>query len=395
MYAASNEFHEAVRKNKPQIPLLIFDDAVFSSEDIRVDVGISFNDYFNLEDDISIGQTPSNEISFTLFNDDGLLTDYEFGEFKATIGVLISEGTYKQTGTVVVASERYTYTGSLTYPYLKRNNKAMAIQPTFPVKSMLIYNAKLYVFGEYGFYKVYNEYTGAEIHGETLIPFMAKKVVAWKGHGYYYNDTTRLLTDYIGGKLYTYEFVPLGVFSALRPNYAETIEIDFNCNDRMQKFETDMPTFYYPTTIGGLFASMCQHVGVPYETANFMNSNVVIEEEPEEFKSCTMRDVLAWIAEAAGSNAHFDRDGVLQMAWIRQTNQTYDENSYADFRPFWYETPRVDQLYNRDTDGNGDEILGGGSNPYLIQDNPFFANPVPDEIEPYDDGDDEEDSGNG
>ena len=40
MYAASQAFHDAVRNGNPQMPLLIFEDAVFSGMDIDADAEI-------------------------------------------------------------------------------------------------------------------------------------------------------------------------------------------------------------------------------------------------------------------------------------------------------------------------------------------------------------------
>ena len=94
MYPASADFHNAVKNRNPQMPLLIFPDAVFTAEDIDVNAGIEFDDLFNTEENISIGQALMNNVRFTLFNDNQLLNDYEFGEFVATIGVLISESNY-------------------------------------------------------------------------------------------------------------------------------------------------------------------------------------------------------------------------------------------------------------------------------------------------------------
>ena len=89
MYNASSAFHTAVAGHAPQKAMLLFADAVFTNEDINIERGIEFHDYFNLEEDLAIGQTPSNEISFSLFNADRLLNNYAFGDFLATIGVLI------------------------------------------------------------------------------------------------------------------------------------------------------------------------------------------------------------------------------------------------------------------------------------------------------------------
>ena len=67
MYPASEEFHTAVANGAHQIALMIFDSvlddskAVFTNDDINVSAGIEFNEYFNTEEDISIGKALSNE----------------------------------------------------------------------------------------------------------------------------------------------------------------------------------------------------------------------------------------------------------------------------------------------------------------------------------------------
>ena len=86
MYSASSAFRQAVANGNPQMALLLFPDCVFSNRDLDMEKGIEFNDYFNTEDDLTVGLTPSNEISFSILNADRLLNDYEFGEFTATIG---------------------------------------------------------------------------------------------------------------------------------------------------------------------------------------------------------------------------------------------------------------------------------------------------------------------
>ena len=115
MYTASAAFHQAVQRGAPQRALLIFDDAFFTNEDINVEQGIEFTDTFNEETDLAIGQALSNQIRFTLFNDDSLLYGYEFGEFTATIGAKVSESTYKQRAPVVAISGSNTYYGNTTY----------------------------------------------------------------------------------------------------------------------------------------------------------------------------------------------------------------------------------------------------------------------------------------
>lgn len=378
MYAASEAFHNAVANGNPQKAMLIFSDAVFTDEDIDVDTGIAFDDNFNMEKDIAIGQMTSNEIRFSIFNDDRLLNDYEFGEFVATIGVLIGTDNYVQSGNVVMNTTYAQYVGSNSRPYLRRNGTAISGQPAWAVKSLLAYDGKVWAFSGDGRYAVYNDSTGANITSQNPVnAFMQNKSKAWDGKGIFYNKSSRILFIYLGGVRERYEFVPLGTFIADRPNVPDQIRIDMDCMDRMQKFEKDMPEdsalgISYPTTIGNLFVKMCQYLGVPYRSANFLNATASIDSRPSAFDTATMRTVLGWIAEVAASNARFDRDGYLIMDWIRSTGQAYDENDYSEFEPYWYQTTTVNKLYSRDTTAGEDTIIGSGDIGYLIQNNPLI-----------------------
>ena len=378
MYAASQDFHNAVAAGNHQMPLLIFKDAVFTESDIDVEDGIQFDDYFNIEEDISVGQVPSNELRFTLFNDDRLLNNYGFGEFTATLGVMIGTKNYQQFSPVKVITGYGEWQGFDEYPFIRKDGRIISAQPSFAVKSMLAYNGKVWVFSDNGRYAVYNDATEANITGQNPVnAFMRKKSMGWNGRGYYYNPVTRILFIYSAGVQYRYEFVPLGVFIADRPNVPDQIRISMTCHDRMMKFEKDMPSsaalgIAYPATVGYLFERMCRYFGVPYRTSSFTNSNATIEEEPDAFSYSTARTVMGWIAEAAGSNARFDRDGYLVMDWIRSSGVSVNESGYTEFQPYWYETTKVNKLYNRDTSVGEDEIYGSGSNGYLIQNNPIL-----------------------
>lgn len=376
MYSCSNAFHQAVADGNPQMALLIFRDAVFDGNDIDIDTGIEFDDNFNLKEDICIGQALSNELRFALFNDDRLLNDYEFGEFTATIGVLVETDTYRMEGNATVQTGYAKWVGRIATPYLRRNGTTITMQHPFPVSALLAYEGKVYAFSDDGRYAVFNDQTGAEITASnTLIPFMRQKGKAWSGKGMRYIPASRELQIWENGILEIYEFVPLGVFEGERPNAPNKIRIEMTCLDRMSLFEKDMSEVdvSYPITIGNLLKAICDHVQVPYRTLNFINSDAMIGEAPSKFETATMRDVIGWIAEAAGSNARFDRDGYLIMDWLHtNTGQVYAETEYSEFQPYWYETPRVDKLYSRKSASGEDETVGNGSNGYLIQDNPLL-----------------------
>lgn len=195
-------------------------------------------------------------------------------------------------------------------------------------------------------------------------------------------EVGRNATDYEDSfTMNTYEFVPLGIFTAERPNVPYVNEIHMTCYDQMQKFEKDMVPMselglqpgVNNCTINALYDALCNKVGVEHVQQNLINGNALITREPDEFKNATMREVIQWIAEATGSIARFDRDGRLKMDWIHDnTDQSLDENNYSEFNRYWYETKAIDKLENRAADGSYDNVSGSGNETYLIQDNPLL-----------------------
>jgi len=499
MYNASQDFHNAVANGAKQIALLMFDDAVFTNDDIDVQRGIEFHDHFCTEEDLAIGQALSNEISFSLFNDDGWLNNYEFGDFTATIGAKTGEnipedepspdgtsafriygqpndavyngsmawfgvgvqnaegaqyqwqyssnggrnwGTYSATGSTtahvqvpltqtfietpwlfrcrvqkkingttttlytrsvrIVRATEYsrvtvggnTFTAYTREPYLRFNNSFKA-EATMPIESLLAYDGKVYCLqsNPYNpFLKdavAFNAATGYYESAVYMSEVMKAQMSRWAGKGIAYDAQTRMMDVWADGKHDRYEFVPLGRFNAERPNVPTVNEIEFTCYDLMQRFEVDMPdddnlaaayesvysdSYTYPLPFVKLFKAMCAYVVVACDATSFtINANATISGRPEDFDNATMREVLGWLAEAAGSVARFNRNGVLKMDWLRtNTGQSYDEHGYMEFNPYWYETKQVTKLCNRASSGEYESTFGNGDETYLIQDNPLL-----------------------
>ena len=381
MYNASSAFHNAVANGAHQMALLIFSDAVFTNADINVSVGIEFNDYFNVEEDLAIGQALSNEISFNLFNDQGLLNNYAFGDFLATIGAQTNSETVTAQGTVQASSTAHTYVAYSSSPYLIRDGTAVSSQPGAAVKSILIYDGTVYCKLANNTVKAYTDSNGNE-KTVSVNNFMLAQMEKWAGEGIFYNKNNRTLKIWKGTNLKTYEFVPLGYFTAERPNVPTVNEIHFTCNDFMMKFDRDMPTDAslniastdYPLKFKTLMSKMATAVGVTFDASTFtVNGDATISERLEECNGVNMREVVQWLAEAGGSVARFNRDGTLVFDWIRtNTGQSYDEHSYMEFNPYWYQTKVVNRLYNRSSTGAYDKNVGNGSEAVLIQDNPFL-----------------------
>ena len=379
MYSVSNAFHQAVADGNPQIAMLIFSDAVFTNEDIDVNAGIQFHDYFNMEEDIAIGQALSNEIEFTLVNEDRLLNSYKFGDFLATIGVLVDEETYQQVDGVKMVTNNATWIGTDKYPYVKRNGNAVSAQPSFAVTAMLGYSNKVYAFSSAGACVVYDDKTGNNITSTEpkINDFMKNKAKGWAGRAFHYWKSKRELAIFDKGTKYTYEFAPLGYFIAERPKAPDVITIDMSCNDLMTKFDDDMPTMSklgvtFPITFGSLLKKICDHVDVPCKTTTFINSTAKLTATLKEFDSATMRDVIKWIAEAAAGNARINRDGELIIDWVHSSGIEMDEGDYETFDPYWYRTKTITKLENRGSDGSYSKTRGDGKETYLIQDNPLL-----------------------
>lgn len=385
MISTSQNFQQAVRNREPQIALLIFSDAIFSNEDIRVDSGIVFHDYFNTEEDLCVGQALSNEIGFTLYNDDRLLNNYAFGEFKATIGVRVQRGTYVQHGPSTLIIGGVEWIGSQSRPYLKRAGSAVGSQPGFPVKALAAYNGVVYAIGANSQVKAYT--TGGGTSSVSLNAFMKKKMSRWENVGYYLNGDT--LAKWSGGRAEVYEFCPLGIFSAVRPDAPDKIEIDFTCYDRMQKLEERMNTsnFVYPFTAYQALTAVCSQANIQAVVSSSALQTTYLFEPPKEFENgVTMRKMVEWLAEVAGCNAKFNRDGKLVMKWVGSGSaRTYNEGYYANFDPYWYTTQRVTGVITRSLDLDEQYVSGSEDCGYLVQDNPFLKI-YPDKLPVFEDG---------
>lgn len=376
MYQASEAFHKAAQGGAPQKALLIFPDRVFTNDDVDVESGIELGEYFSTERDLSIGQAISSELSFSLFNPEGYLDEFGFGEFTATLGAMIHDEPTNDRVVCMVMVGNTKWVGARVSPYLTIGGQAAGTQPGHPVTAMLVHDGKVYCFGS-GNVTVYS--TGGAVVNETVCDFMKRKAqLHWEGKGYAWHPDERILEEWVNMRYRRYEFVPLGVFNAERPDVPTVTRINFTCNDRMMRFEVDMPSastlgMSYPTTIGTLLTKLCQYYGVPKKASGFINEDGDISAEPEAFQNATARTVIGWIAEAAATNARIDRDGYLVLDWFRTADVEMDENNYMEFSPCWYTTEQIGKVYNRSTQTSEESTYGNGSVGYLIQDNPLLA----------------------
>lgn len=203
---------------------------------------------------------------------------------------------------------------------------------------------------------------------------------AWLGAAVTGVVTGKTKTFVENGKSVTYAFAPLGTFIATKPDVLTQKKITLTANDQMILFDKDMPDattlgIEYPTTVGVIFQKLCNYVGVQAASYTFLNSDADVVEEPEQFSTSTMREVLGWIAEAACSNARFNRDGKLAFTWFNATGRTYTAHDTAEFTPTWYTVAPINGLHIRNQNSSAEIVLGQNSNNYMIQDNPFLRKP--------------------
>lgn len=189
--------------------------------------------------------------------------------------------------------------------------------------------------------------------------------------------TMKTLTFREDGADRVYEFAPLGVFNVQRPDVVMKDMIQITANDRMALFDKEMPNdttlgITWPITLSGLVSAMCVYLDVPLASGTFLNSDLQITKRPKQFEGRTMREVLRWIAEAAGSIARFNRSGELEIGWFRVTNKVFTEGEYTEFAQTWYQTAIIDGLKVRNEEETSESSYGTDDNPYVIAGNPFL-----------------------
>ena len=382
MIVASQAFKDAVKAGKPQRAMLKFADAVFTNEDISITSGgISFHDRFNESDELRMGACPENSLNVSLINRNGILNEYAFGRFTASIGALIEESTFPPSYVVQATYGQTTLYARTSKPYLLKDSGECSIQPEFPVKSIVIDDGLAFLLGDNG--KIAAFELTATPHVFLANPeqyinngFMQEKVASFVSARRGISKTGQYVTEwYPNGKSEKYEYVKLGEFIAQRPAIVRRRIIDLEAGDYMQLFADKMAkdaNFSYPTTLSGLVSQMCGILGVEWVQTDFINSSISISEEPEDFKEATLQEILSWIAQAACSYAKFNRDGKLEMRWFNQTDRTFGETDYSDFTPYSYRVETVNKLYVRNSDSTEERTVGDGDNAYLLQNNPFL-----------------------
>lgn len=383
MFQASQSFHEAIRNGAPQRALLRFGSEIFDNSDINVSgAGLQLTEIINGDTDLKFGLCSSATLDVSLFNDNDCLRDFTFGEFTADIGVMVDQQTIGDIDSIQIRNANNdVFASDVTTGQLTINGTVSSVQPGFAPKSIVIDGDNLYCFGDDSSDVFAATISGSTITAKdtpTLTAHMKQKVSDWVKDGQCYCMYGNTLIDTRVGIESSYEFAPLGVFTATRPNIINPIQIDMSANDKMVKFDEEMDIdIDYPATMTSVVDAVCDSVGIERIQQDLLNGSVTLEKRPSIFDGATKRDVIGWAAEAAACYARMSRDGKLEFVRFQQTEQSFDERQYSDFAPYVYEAPVVDKLVVRSNDTSNENKLGDGENAYLIQNNPFIR-PVSD-----------------
>ena len=174
-----------------------------------------------------------------------------------------------------------------------------------------------------------------------------------------------------------YTEISLGVFQGERPEKVRGKLIEFRLYDLMTMCDISAEEFItsltFPTTLGAIYTSLCNFVGLtPSQTSGFTNSTKNFTANPFSSAGYTAREVLAWIAEAAGCYARMDEDGKVELVEFGTFSHKVLLTDRFEMSENEFVVPQIGKLevYN----SYGDQLVtaGTGSNTYVISDNPFL-----------------------
>lgn len=386
MITVSDDFHQAVKNGEPQRALLRFSHETLGNDDISVtSKGVQLTEIINGEENLRFGLCSSASLNVSLINEGGVLEKFDFGEFTALLGVRTEVTKYNLDAVCAVVIGDHVITGHKDSPHIRVNGEYANYDTTYEPLCFVAQNNVLYVFGNFGNnniatrfnYSANNGFVFTGLGGATanFTDIQRRKI-------------NRMMQDHIGihvvddstiaycknGANEKYEFAPLGVFIAPRPNVLRKSVVDVEANDRMQLFDSDLSdvSFTYPLTLESALDSLCSAVGVNRVEQEIPNASLSISKKPDLFDGATKRDVLSWIAEASATFARFNRVGQLELVRFADTGIEYTEQDYVSVSPYTYKVPQIDKLHIRNANSSDEEILGSGENGYLIQDNPFL-----------------------
>ena len=127
------------------------------------------------------------------------------------------------------------------------------------------------------------------------------------------------------------EYVPLGQFNIdIASRLRTTIEVKAIDNMILLDKPYSLSTLGYPATLSRILNDACSIAGVGTPSNSFVNSDYVVSTRPTgEF---TLRNIVGFVAELAGSFAKFDRTGRLKLEWYEGTDKVITKHQRVDLK---------------------------------------------------------------
>ena len=398
MITTRTGFEEAIRNKMPQRALVTFPalPVIFTNEDIAVNGGIEFSELLNGEENLCMGRAVQSNVSVTLINSDKLLSSVDFTkEFIVALGVEVDSGeTSVDSGsTLAVKVGHHVITASSALSKVYLDGVAYSISGT--AAALFVYEDTLYVIGDTG--AVINAFTiSSSAMTAVALPewnaFMLGKAAKWAAQGTCLSYVDNVMQECnVSAGVMTYrtsQFVPLGHFIGNKPDKVKSQIVSLSGDDLMQKFEVNAAGYFdtlaYPATLRTLFEKLCEYCGVEVgDVSAALNMDKQFTEAPINNDVSTCREVLAYIAEAAGCYARMSRDGKCELVWFAYADYTLQSTDYFNIDIAEYTVQRVNKLQSHVTQDDIGVIVGEGTNGYDIINNPYLAGVSDAEMRPW------------
>lgn len=154
--------------------------------------------------------------------------------------------------------------------------------------------------------------------------------------------------------------------------------------DNMYLFRKDVSSWYnsleFPITVTDMLNSLCDYIGVDYESAELINGEATLDKtiEPDELLGST---VLESIAEINGGFFRANMDGRLEFVIIdNDISDSLQVKSYRTLKIEDFTTKKYTRLNIRSEEGDIGASAGSGDNAYIIEDNFLLYGKSTDEL---------------
>lgn len=174
----------------------------------------------------------------------------------------------------------------------------------------------------------------------------------------------------------TTEYCPMGVFWVDTVQRKDSRTLNITAFDALEKL-TDTPAddwlfqLDYPITLQAFLEAFCTQFELEPAASSALNADYMVE-KVFEGDDTSARQVLEWIAQAAGCFARISPTGQLELAWYTDTGCTLSLSQIYERTLSEQPVQAIQKLQIRYSDEDVGILVGEGENTYVIQGNPLF-----------------------